>query len=179
LKSRLPLNGIQCAASDSASIRGCACSHDSFAFISDYPNVERRCRGAWMACIVAMSVVKMRPAAVGAGAVPGRSGFALTKEGEKVYAAAEQLLSATESFRGSLHEIHRGLGEELHVAMFEKTATNPNACIAEAVALFHQEAPEVSLHLHVGTIAMIERGVMSGQFQLGIVPEHRRSESLV
>jgi len=109
----------------------------------------------------------------------GRSGFALTAEGEKVYAAAEQLLSATESFRGSLHDIHRGLGGELHVAMFEKTATNPNARIAQAVALFHQEAPEVSLHLHVGTIAMIERGVMSGQFQLGIVPEHRRSESLV
>jgi DNA-binding transcriptional LysR family regulator len=109
----------------------------------------------------------------------GRSGFALTAEGEKVYAAAEQLLSATESFRGSLHDIHRGLGGELHVAMFEKTATNPNARIAEAVALFHQEASEVSLHLHVGTIVMIERGVMSGQFQLGIVPEHRRSESLV
>lgn len=109
----------------------------------------------------------------------GRAGFALTAEGEKVYAAAEQLLSATESFRSSLHEIHRGLGGELHVAMFEKTATNPNARIARAIALYREMAPEVSLHLHVGTITMIERGVMSGQFQLGIVPEHRRSESLV
>lgn len=109
----------------------------------------------------------------------GRGGFALTSEGEKVYAAAEQLLSATESFRGSLHEIHRGLGGELHVALFEKTATNPGARIAEAIAAFRGAAPEVSLHLHVGTIAMIERGVMSGQFQLGIVPEHRRCESLV
>jgi DNA-binding transcriptional LysR family regulator len=109
----------------------------------------------------------------------GRGGFALTAEGEKVYAAAEQLLSATESFRGSLHEIHRGLGGELHVAIFEKTATNPGSRIAEAIAAFRSAAPEVSLHLHVGTIAMIERGVMSGQFQLGIVPEHRRSESLV
>jgi DNA-binding transcriptional LysR family regulator len=109
----------------------------------------------------------------------GRAGFALTPEGEKVYAAAQQLLSATESFRGSLHEIHRGLGGELHVALFEKTATNPNARIADAVALFRAEAPDVSLHLHVGTIAMIERGVIDGRFQLGVVPEHRRSESLV
>lgn len=109
----------------------------------------------------------------------GRGGFALTAEGEKVYAAAEQLLSATEAFRGSLHEIHRGLGGELHVALFEKTATNPGARIAEAIAGFRAAAPEVALNLHVGTIAMIERGVMSGQFQLGIVPEHRRSESLV
>lgn len=109
----------------------------------------------------------------------GRAGFALTTEGEKVYAAAEQVLSATESFRSSLYEIHRGLGGELHVAMFEKTATNPNARIAQAIAVFRETVPEVSLHLHVGTIAMIERGVMSGQFQLGIVPEHRRSQSLV
>lgn len=109
----------------------------------------------------------------------GRAGFALTAEGEKVYAAAQQLLSATEAFRGSLHEIHRGLGGELHIALFEKTASNPNARIAQAIAAFRAAAPEVSLNLHIGTIAMIERGVMSGEFQLGIVPEHRRSEALV
>lgn len=109
----------------------------------------------------------------------GRAGFALTAEGEQVYEAAQQLLSATEAFRGSLHEIHRGLGGELHVALFEKTATNPDARIAQAIAAFRAEAPEVSLHLHVGTIAMIERGVLNGEFQLGVVPEHRRSESLV
>jgi len=109
----------------------------------------------------------------------GRGGFALTAEGEKVYAAADHLLTATESFRTSLHDIHRGLGGELHVALFEKTVTNPAARVSEAIAAFHSNAPEVSLHLHVGTIAMIERGVMSGQFQLGLVPEHRRSESMV
>ena len=109
----------------------------------------------------------------------GRSGFALTGEGEKVYTAAGKLLSATESFRSSLHEIHSGLGGELHVAMFEKTASNPKARIARSIAVFRKGAPDVALHLHVGTIAMIERGVLSGQFQIGIVPEHRRSESLV
>ena len=40
----------------------------------------------------------------------------------------------------------------------------------ETVALFRQTAPQVRLHLHVGTIAMIERGVMDGQFQLGAEP---------
>jgi DNA-binding transcriptional LysR family regulator len=108
----------------------------------------------------------------------GRAGFALTAEGEKLYAAAGQLLAATEAFRGSVHEIHRALGGELHVALFEKTATNPASRIAEAVAAFRAQAPEVALHLHVGTITLIERGVMNGQFQLGVVPEHRRAESL-
>ena len=109
----------------------------------------------------------------------GRAGFALTPEGEKLYAAAGQLLAATESFRGSLHDIHQRMGGDLHVAVFEKTASNPEARIAEAVARLRGEAPQLTLHLHVGTIAMIERGVMDGQFQLGVVPEHRRSESLV
>lgn len=108
----------------------------------------------------------------------GRAGFSLTPEGVALYAATERLLSATEAFRAGLHEIHQRLAGDLHVAIFEKTASNPRAHIAQAVALFRAQAPEVGLHLHVGTIAMIERGVIDGQFHLGIVPEHRRSESL-
>ncbi|HEY9095728.1 MAG TPA: substrate-binding domain-containing protein, partial [Hydrogenophaga sp.] len=45
-------------------------------------------------------------------------------------------------------------------------------------ARFRQRAPQVNLHLHVGPIGMIERGVIDGQYHLGIIPEHRRSESL-
>lgn len=108
----------------------------------------------------------------------GRAGFVLTPEGEKVYAAAEQLLAAAETFRGKLNDIHMRMGGDLHVAVFEKTASNPQARIAEAVALFKSKAPQVALHMHVGTITMIERGVMDGQYHLGIVPEHRRSERL-
>jgi DNA-binding transcriptional LysR family regulator len=108
----------------------------------------------------------------------GRAGFGLTPEGVKVYAATEQLLSATDAFRGQLHDLHRHMGGELQVALFEKTASNPQARIAQAVGRFRQQAPTVALHLHVGPIAMIERGVIDGRFHLGVIPEHRRSESL-
>lgn len=108
----------------------------------------------------------------------GRAGFSLTPEGRQVYAATEQLLAATDAFRGNLHDIHRRLGGDLHVAVFEKTASNPQARVSDAIALFRQQAPQVHLHLHVGTIAMIERGVIDGQYHLGVIPEHRRSDSL-
>ena len=108
----------------------------------------------------------------------GRAGFALTPEGEQLYAATEQLLAATDAFRSSLHDVHRRLAGDLHVAVFEKTVSNPKARISQAVAAFRQQAPQVTLHMHVGTIAMIERGVIDGQYHLGIIPEHRRSDSL-
>lgn len=108
----------------------------------------------------------------------GRSGFALTPEGTQVYAAARQLLAATDAFRGELHDIHRRMGGDLHVALFEKTATNPESRIPQAIRRFRDIAPQVNLHLHVGPIGMIERGVIDGQYHLGIIPEHRRSESL-
>ena len=108
----------------------------------------------------------------------GRGGFALTPEGQQVYAATEHLLAATEAFRGHLYDIHRRMDGDLHVALFEKTASNPQAHIAQAVASFRERAPQVRLHLHVGTIGMIERGVIDGQYQLGIIPEHRQSDTL-
>lgn len=108
----------------------------------------------------------------------GRGGFALTPEGERIHAETRQLLAATQSFRASVDELHQRLGGAIHVAVFDKTASNPQAHIAEAVALFRRQAPDVVLNLHVATIQAIERGVMDGAYQLGIIPEHRRSDSL-
>ena len=108
----------------------------------------------------------------------GRGGFALTPEGSQVYEAAQHLLAATDAFRGQLHDIHRRMGGDLHVALFEKTATNPASRIPQAISSFRALAPQVNLHLHVGPIGMIERGVIDGQYHLGIIPEHRRSDSL-
>ncbi len=108
----------------------------------------------------------------------GRSGFALTPEGEQVYEAALGLLSATDAFRTRLHDIHRRLGGDLHIALFEKTVSNPQARIAQAIARFQQQVPSARLHLHVGSIGTIERGVIDGQFHVGIIPEHRSSELL-
>lgn len=108
----------------------------------------------------------------------GRAGFALTPEGEQVYAATDELLNANQIFRSQIHGIQAHLGGDLHVAMFEKILSNPQAQIARAITLFQTMAPTVTLHLHVGTINMIEQGVIDGRYHLGLVPEHRPSESL-
>jgi len=108
----------------------------------------------------------------------GRAGFSLTPEGEQIYLETLRLLSSVDAFRSRVDEIHQRMGGELHVAVFDKTASNPEARIGQAIALFTQQAPEVSLHLHVAPLNSIERGVLDGQFQVGIIPGHRSSSLL-
>lgn len=108
----------------------------------------------------------------------GRAGFALTAEGQQIYAETLRLLAGADAFRQSVDEIHRRMGGELHIAVFDKTASNPQARLADAIALFGRIAPDVGLNLHVGSINAIERGVIDGQFQIGVIPGHRNSESL-
>lgn len=109
----------------------------------------------------------------------GRAGFALTAEGQRVYDETLRLLASVDAFRGSVDDIHNRMGGQLEVALFDKTATNPKARIGEAIARFTEIAPEVSLAVHVGSINAIEQGVLEGKFQIGIIPAHRASQSLV
>ena len=108
----------------------------------------------------------------------GRAGFALTPEGEQIYAQTTQLLSATEAFRSGVDEIHQRMGGQLQVAVFDKTASNPACRIAQAIALFAAQAPDVALNLHVATLNGIERGVLDGEFHIGVIPGHRSSGML-
>ena len=108
----------------------------------------------------------------------GRAGFALTPEGQQIYAETLRLLSSVDAFRSRVDEIHQRMGGELHIAVFDNTASNPQAHIGEAIARFNQAAPDVSLHLHVAPLNSIERGVIDGQFQVGIIPGHRSSDAL-
>lgn len=108
----------------------------------------------------------------------GRAGFALTAEGERIYAETLRLLAGADAFRQSVDDIHQRMGGQLNLAVFDKTASNPAACIGQALALFSALAPEVSLQLHVAPINAIERGVLDGQYQLGIIPGHRTSDTL-
>lgn len=108
----------------------------------------------------------------------GRAGFALTTEGQQIYTETLRLLAGADAFRSSVDEIHRRMGGQLNLAMFDKTASNPGAHLGQAIALFTELAPDVSLHLFVVPLNAIERGVIDGQFQVGVIPGHRSSDTL-
>jgi len=108
----------------------------------------------------------------------GRAGFALTPEGQRVYEETLRLLASVRGFLGSIDDIHARMGGQLAVAVFDKTASNPAARIHAAIAAFAEQAPDVQLQLHVASINAIERGIIDGGFQVGIIPAHRSSQSL-
>lgn len=108
----------------------------------------------------------------------GRSGFALTDEGMRVFEAADRLLAAVGHFHTEVEEINDRLRGRLRLALFDKTATNPNSRIAAALGDFARRAPAVELELHVAPTHQIEAGVIDGAWQLGIIPTYRPSPAL-
>ena len=108
----------------------------------------------------------------------GRGGFSLTPEGENVHASALKIMAAMEEFQHEIDDLHQRLTGSLNIALFDKTASNPNCHIHEAFAQFDVKAPEVHPEIYVEPINEIERGLIEGRFHLGVIPNHRPSSSL-
>jgi len=68
-----------------------------------------------------------------------------------------RFLDAADSFLLGVDDIHRRLGGQLEIGIFDKTATNPAARIGETIAMFAASAPEVALQIQVSTMARCDR----------------------
>ncbi|MEM7221592.1 MAG: LysR family transcriptional regulator [Pseudomonadota bacterium] len=108
----------------------------------------------------------------------GPAGFALTTEGERVLDASSRLLSAINSFQSDIDEVHRRLTGHISIALFDKTVTNPEAKLPQAISQFDRIAPKVTIEIHSEPVNAIETGVFNGRFHLGIIPTHRQSSSM-
>lgn len=108
----------------------------------------------------------------------GAAGFFLTKEGEQVLEAATRLFSAIDVFQDDIEFVHETLTGQLKVALFDHTATNPEAKVSKAFNDFDNIAPEVELNVVIEPTNVIETGIIDRQYDIGIIPIHRSSASL-
>ncbi|MDB1124124.1 LysR family transcriptional regulator [Vibrio algarum] len=108
----------------------------------------------------------------------GRAGFSLTSEGEHIYESAQRLILSIEGFRHEVNDLHHSLKGHLVIAMFDTTATNPECRVHQAISDYIEKAPNVQIDIHVVPVNDIEKGVLEGQYHVGIIPPHRRSASL-
>ncbi len=103
----------------------------------------------------------------------GPSGFSLTPEGARVHEASSGLFSAISNFQTQIDDVHLRLTGHLALALFDKTISNPEASLPEVFRRFDEIAPKVTVAVHVEPINVIEAGILSGRFNVGIIPVQR------
>ncbi len=108
----------------------------------------------------------------------GPAGFALTSEGKRVLSASSRLLSALNTFQSEVDDVHQRLAGHLSIALFDKSITNPEARLPQAIMLFDETAPMVTIEIYAEPVNVIENGVMTGRFEVGIIPIHGQSSSI-
>jgi DNA-binding transcriptional LysR family regulator len=99
----------------------------------------------------------------------GRSGFALTAEGERVYSAVLQLFASLDEFKARINATHSRLDGMLSIAFGDSAILNNPVATIPAIAAFRAAAPDVHLQLATAGESEIERGLLDGTHQLGLV----------
>lgn len=108
----------------------------------------------------------------------GRSGFQLTDHGQLVYDATQELLVDLERFRANINIAHSRLVGELTLGLTDNMVTDPNSPIIEVLGQFHQNEPEVKINLRVAAPNEVERAVIEGRVNLGVIPYHHQLPGL-
>jgi len=108
----------------------------------------------------------------------GPGGFSLTSDGQHVLKSAEELFASIEVFQDRVAEVRSDMAGKLKIATFDRSSSNPDAFVYDAIRTFHQRAPGVTLDISIEPPNVIEEGVINGRFNLGIVPLHRESPML-
>jgi len=100
----------------------------------------------------------------------GRSGFALTEQGRKVYTETVRCLAALERFRSEMGVMRGKLVGELRIGLIDAIAEHPNCRIWEAIAAFNREVPDVHLSLSVIAPNQAEAALLNRQIDMAVVP---------
>lgn len=97
----------------------------------------------------------------------GRSGFALTEDGQRVYDASNALFSHIEDFR-SLVLGYELLVGELQIAVIDNTVFHPGFQLGQVIRAFGALRHSVDITVHVAPPNQLEQMVLSSQAHMGI-----------
>ena len=107
----------------------------------------------------------------------GRSGFALTEDGQRVYDASNALFNHIEDFRSLVLGFERLVGE-LQIAIIDNSVFHPDFQLANVIKRFGELDHSVDITVHVGPPNQLEQMVLSGQAHIGIGYFPRRLSQL-
>jgi len=104
----------------------------------------------------------------------GRSGFRLTAQGQAVYEAAKDVLSAFGNFNLEAAAIQNRLAGEIKIGLQANMATNPELKLAQAINQFHQRENQVLFKFEEARSVDQQSRTLEGRYDLciGLYPNH-------
>jgi LysR family transcriptional regulator, transcriptional activator for bauABCD operon len=98
----------------------------------------------------------------------GRSGFALTNRGKKIYEASLGLMKSLDVFRNEVNENQDAMAGELNVGICDNMIWDKEACLSQVFREFSAIGSEVDLTLYVLSPDEIEHRLIDGRLHVGI-----------
>jgi len=98
----------------------------------------------------------------------GRSGFALTNRGKKIYEASLGLMKSLDVFRNEVNENQDAMAGELNVGICDNMIWDKEARLSQVFREFSEIGSEVDLTLYVLSPDEIEHRLIDGRLHVGI-----------
>lgn len=108
----------------------------------------------------------------------GRSGFALTPQGEDVHRAAIKLFSDLQSFEHVIQSTRQTLGGTFNLGVIDNVVTNPEAGLVAALSDMHRLFPDMLISVSVHTVSLIDVQVRERKIEVGITGQPEWLEQL-
>lgn len=108
----------------------------------------------------------------------GRSGFALTSEGEAVYRLTCDLLRTIEDFEDRIDEVRNSVVGQLRLGAVNHVLTNPETSLERVIRRVHRNAPELDVSYEVMPSREICRALIDGRIHIGITAHDREHPEL-
>ena len=98
----------------------------------------------------------------------GRSGFAVTDQGQIVYTATLELLAAMDQFRNTVNRSHNRILGDLHLGFAEHMLGAHHSCIVRALDRFSELAPDVNVRISTLSSDEVFSALLNHRVDLGI-----------
>lgn len=98
----------------------------------------------------------------------GRAGFSVTYQGQAVYDATLELLSAVDQFRNRVNQSHNRIFGQLHIGFAEHMLGAHNSSIVTALNRFADKAPDVRVQITTMSSDDVTTAVLEKQVDIGI-----------
>ncbi|MBD9596906.1 LysR family transcriptional regulator [Ensifer sp. ENS05] len=109
----------------------------------------------------------------------GRSGFSLTKAGQQIYDACEDLFSAADRFQNAAASISGELKGVLRMGIVDAMISNPSWDLPRILGEFNDRAKKTVIELSIDSPGDMERMVLEGARDVAVGPFFRKTVGIV